>query len=282
DVSALARGYRRLAGDVAVAQRDFSRDMLTAQLNALAARAHMRVYQAPAGSWKRAAGFFAVGFPRRVRASWPFVALAAGLMLAPAIVACLACLISQEARDALVPAGMQEVLARGETWTNIEPAARPYMTTVLFTHNIEVSFLAFAGGLLAGLGSMLALTFNGLLLGALLGAAQHYGVLPLLGGFVSAHGWLELTSITIAGSAGLRVGWAELHPGLLRRRDALAKAGRQAVELVLGTLPVFVVAGLVEANVSPSSLPLWAKLVIGPALWVLLLAWLSLAGRRRR
>lgn len=66
----------------------------------------------------------------------------------------------------------------------------------------------------------------------------------------------------------------------MRRRDALARAGRQAVELVLGALPVFVLAGIIEANVSPSGLPTEAKLAIGPALWLLLLALLLLNGRQ--
>src|SRR5205085_573048 len=52
DLEALASGYRKLVSDVAVAQRDFPEDQLTASLNALAARAHMRLYRAPAGSWR--------------------------------------------------------------------------------------------------------------------------------------------------------------------------------------------------------------------------------------
>jgi uncharacterized membrane protein SpoIIM required for sporulation len=282
ELEELARGYRRLMSDVAVAQRDFPEDELTASLNALAARAHMGLYRASAGSWRRLGSFFWTGFPRRFRAAWPCVLLSALLLFGPAVAAYVAALVSAEARAALVPASLLEVMARGQTWTIIAPEARPLMASVLFTHNIRVSFVAFAGGLLAGLGSVLALGLNGLMLGAVLGAAQYEGVLPLIGSFVAPHGYLELTSIVIAGAAGLMLGYAELHPGLLRRRDALARAGRQAVELVLGCLPVFVVAGLVEGNVSPSDLPTPAKLALGPALWLALLAFLLLSGRRRR
>ena len=265
--------------DVALAQRDFPEDQLSGSLNALAARAHMRIYQAPAGSWRRLGAFFWRGFPRRFRAAWPYVTVSAVLLLGPAVAGYAAVLIDAGARAALVPASLQEVMAKGQTWTDIEPAVRPAMTAVLFTHNVTVSFFAFAGGLFAGLGTVLAVASNGLSFGAILGASQHYGVAHLLLSFISPHGYLELTSIVIAGAAGLMLGYAELRPGLLRRRDALARAGRQAVELVLGALPVFIVAGVVEANVSPSGLPIMAKLLIGPVLWLLLLAFLLLSGR---
>src|SRR6185436_15321737 len=147
-------------------------------------------------------------------------------------------------------------MANGRTWTDMEPTIRPAMATLIFTNNIRVAFLAFAGGVLAGLGTVYVLISNGLLLGGVLGAAQFYGVAPLLWGFVSPHGYLELTCIVIAGGAGLMLGDALLRPGLWRRRDALARAARRAVELVCGAAPVLVIAGLIEGFVSPSELPI--------------------------
>src|SRR6185437_10208306 len=138
------------------------------------------------------------------------------------------------------------------------------MATLIFTNNIQVSFLAFSGGVLCGLGTVFVLVSNGLSLGAVLGAAQFYGVAPLLWSFISPHGYLELTCIIIAGAAGLMLGDALLWPGLLLRREALARAARRAIELVLGAAPVLVVAGLIEGFISPSDLPVPVKLLIGP------------------
>src|SRR5205823_5687561 len=124
--------------------------------------------------------------------------------------------------------------------------------------------LAFAGGVLFGLGTAYILVTNGLLLGAVLGAAQFYGVTPLLLAFISPHGYLELTCIVIAGAAGLMMGDALLRPGLLMRREAVARASRKAVELAVGAAPVLVVAGLIEGFVSPSELAIPIKLAFGP------------------
>jgi uncharacterized membrane protein SpoIIM required for sporulation len=168
----------------------------------------------------------------------------------------------------------------GRTWTEIQPGLRPGMATLIFTNNIQVAFLSFAGGVLCGLGTVYVLVANGLALGGVLGAAQFYGVAPLLWSFISPHGYLELTCIVIAGAAGLMLGDALLRPGLQLRREALARAARRAVELVLGAAPVLVVAGLIEGFVSPSELPMELKLVFGPLAGLVLYALLFTVGRK--
>ena len=155
------------------------------------------------------------------------------------------------------------------------------MATLIFTNNIQVSFLAFSGGVLVGLGTVYVLISNGLALGGVLGAAQFYGVAPLLWSFISPHGYLELTCIVIAGAAGLMLGDALLRPGLLLRREALARASRQAVELVMGAAPVLIVAGLIEGFVSPSDLAIQVKLAFGPAAGLVLYVLLLTLGRGR-
>src|SRR5260221_12308776 len=105
---------------------------------------------------------------------------------------------------------------------------------------------------------------NGLLLGGVLGAAQFYGVAPLVWSFISPHGYLELTCIVIAGAAGLMLGDALLRPGLLLRAEALARASRRAGGLGVGAAPVVVVAGLIEGSGPPSGLASERYLVVAP------------------
>ena len=279
EIDQLVSSYRAVVSDLAIARRDFPDDQLTVWLNALAARAHLRLYRAPAGSWRGLAAFFWTDFARRVRAARLFLVLSAMLLFGPAGLAYLGALLDPTLREALVPERMRQVMEAGRTWTDIEPALRPGMATLIFTNNIQVTFLSFAGGVLFGIGTAYVLVANGLMLGAALGAAQHYGVGGLLWSFVSPHGYLELTCIVIAGAAGLMLGDALLRPGLLLRREALARAARRAVELVLGAAPVLVVAGLIEGFVSPSDMPTELKLAIGPLSAVVFYALLLTVGR---
>jgi uncharacterized membrane protein SpoIIM required for sporulation len=98
--------------------------------------------------------------------------------------------------------------------------------------------------------------------------------------FVAAHGALELPSIMLAGAAGLRLGAGILFPGLLRRREALAQAGADAVQLVAGTIPLLIVAGTLEAFLSPTHAPIALKFSVGAILFTGLVLWLGEGGRK--
>src|SRR5919199_1165381 len=148
DIEALGRAYRQVVSDLAIAQRDFPYDQLTLWLNGLAARAHLRLYSAPPPAWRRLGQFFWTDFARRFRAAWAYLLVSAGLLFVPAIVGYLGALLDPTLREALVPAQLRQVMAQGRTWTDMEPTLRPSMAALIFTHNIQVAFLAFAGGVL--------------------------------------------------------------------------------------------------------------------------------------
>jgi uncharacterized membrane protein SpoIIM required for sporulation len=281
-IERLGRGYRQVMSDLAIARRDFPDDELTRWLNGLAARAHLRLYRAPAPSWRTLGRFFWTDFARRFRAARGYLLVSAVLLFGPALLAYLAAWLDPTLREALVPVELRRTMENGRTWTDIAPSLRPGMATLIFTNNIQVAFFAFAGGVLLGLGTLYVLVSNGLMLGSVLGAAQAYGVAPLLWSFISPHGYLELTCILIAGAAGLMLGDALLRPGLLLRREALARAARQAVELVLGAAPVLLVAGMIEGFVSPSDLPIGVKLATGLVAGCVLYALLLTVGRATR
>ena len=79
------------------------------------------------------------------------------------------------------------------------------------------------------------------------------------------------------------LGWALIHPGLLRRRDALTLAARKAVMLLLGAAPMLVVAGTIEGLISPSETIPWpVKWSIGIVSGILLYSYLLLAGREKK
>jgi uncharacterized membrane protein SpoIIM required for sporulation len=116
------------------------------------------------------------------------------------------------------------------------------------------------------------LLFNGLLLGVIAMACAAAGMSLPLWSFVAPHGSLELPAIVIAGGAGLRLAQGVLFPGLLPRRQAVANSGALAVRLVLGCIPMLVVAGIVEAFVSPTDLSIPLKFAVAAALFLLLVS----------
>lgn len=282
----LARLYRAATSDLALAKRDFPRHEVTSYLNQLVARAHAVVYRSEPLALTRLRHFATAGFPRLFRETWIFTLIAALLFCLPAIAAGLSVYQRPETVIWLLPAGSQEVVNTVENkqlWTDIPMDERPYASAFIMQNNIQVSFLAFASGLTAGLLTIWILVTNGLMIGALTGLTAFHGLGFELWTFVIGHGVIEMTIIFIAGGSGLMLGWAILQPGLLRRRDSLSQAARKAVYLLLGAVPWLVVAGTIEGFISPSeTIAPPVKWTIGIISGLILYGYLLLAGREKK
>ena len=150
----------------------------------------------------------------------------------------------------VVPAEFQGAAEPGGGATRRARPTRPALSSAIFTNNIRVTFLAIAGGIFAGLGTAAVTIFNGGFIGAIVGLTIENGSSGELLRFVLPHGVLELSCIAVAAAAGLRIGWALVEPGTLTRGESLRREARPAMEIVLGTMPWLVLAGLVEGFVT--------------------------------
>ena len=286
EVKTLASLYRAATSDLALAQRDFPQHRVTFYLNQLVAQGHAVIYRSEPFSLNRFWRFIREGFPRAYREAWPFILVASLLLLVPALMAAILTAWQPETAQWLLPADAQHLIAdiqRQDLWTDIAFDKRPYASSFIMQNNIQIAFLAFAGGVLAAVPTVLVLINNGLLLGAITGLTAHYGIGFDLWTFIIGHGVIELTVIGIAGGSGLILGWAIISPGLLSRRDSLTLAARKAVRLIIGCVPLLVLAGLIEGFLSPAEgIPWPVKWVVGIGSGVCLYSYLLLAGRPSR
>lgn len=282
----LARLYRAATSDLALAKRDFARSEVSAYLNQLVARAHAVIYRSEPLALRRLWRFATTDFPRLFRQTWLFTFLAAAFFLLPGIASGLVTYARPESATLLLPPETHrliEIVEDKELWIDIPVEERPYTSVFIMRNNIQVSFLAFASGLTAGLLTLWVLFLNGVLIGTLTGLTAFHGIGFELWTFVIGHGVIELTIIFIAGGSGLMLGWAILRPGLLRRRDALAQAARKAVYLLLGAVPWLVVAGAIEGFISPNeNIAVPVKWAVGIGSGMLLYGYLLLGGRERK
>ncbi len=149
-------------------------------------------------------------------------------------------------------------------------------------NNIGIAFQTFASGLLLSLGSLFFLLFNGLMIGAVAGHLTRIGYSETFWSFVVGHGAFELTAIALAGAAGLKLGWALLAPGRLRRGQALRQAASQAIQLVAGVILFLLLAAFIEAFwSSKADLPDLVRFPLAAALWIATFWWLAMGGRGR-
>ena len=130
-------------------------------------------------------------------------------------------------------------------------------------------------GITGGLGTIWMMAFNGLLIGVIGAATWKAGMAVQLWSFVAPHGVLELPAIFVSGGAGLEIARGLLFPGMLPRKVSLAQAGSRASRLLLGTIPMLVVAGLLEGFFSPTHVPVAMKFGLAAVLFLAFAGYLS-------
>jgi uncharacterized membrane protein SpoIIM required for sporulation len=275
------RLYRAATSDLAIAQRDFPQHNLAVYLNQMVGRAHPYIYRGEPIVWRRLRSFYARGFPALYREVSPFIGMAALMFFGTAILFYFVTLANPDATGYVLSPRLIGYIKSGHLWFKEQDAGGETLAALIMTNNIQVAFLAFAGGMTLALMTIYVLIFNGLILGGVLALMQVYGHAAPLWEFVIGHGVLELSELTMAGGSGLMLGYAVVQPGLLSRRNALAEAARKSVKLLLGSVPLLIIAGTIEGLISPSDAPIWLKFGIGITSGILLYGYLFLAGRPR-
>jgi uncharacterized membrane protein SpoIIM required for sporulation len=271
--------YRAATSDLALAQRDFPNHALTLYLNQVVGRAHPFIYRGEPLVARRLLEFYRRGFPQLYREFAPFILAAALLLFGTGILAYALGLLNPDSASYVLSPRQIALIKDGTQWWKELNGSNEMGAAFIMTNNLQVAFLAFAGGMLLGLFTVYILIANGLQLGMVLGLLQAYGHAAPLWEFVVGHGVLELSEILIAGGSGLALGHAMLHPGLLSRKDALVVAAQKAIRLLLGSAPLLVVAGTIEGILSPSAAPAALKFAVGVASGIVLYGYLLLAGR---
>jgi len=279
DLQELSLLYRQTAADLAAIREDRGSVHYSRYVNQLLVRAHNTIYSGHRASAKGVLTFFTHTYPQCFRRHLRHVMLALGIFAAAGLVGAVLTYQNPDFKVKILGPQMVETIDRHEMWTHSILGVKPYESSRIMTNNMTVGFIAFAMGITAGLGTMWMMAFNGLLIGVI-GVACHLSGMSLqLWSFVAPHGVLELPAIFIAGGAGLRIAQGLLFPGVLPRRESLARAGSEAVQLLLGTVPILIIAGIIEAFVSPTGLAIPLKFSMAAALFVLLNVYLFGVGR---
>jgi len=280
DLRDLGLLYRQAAADLSAVRADHSSRTLETYLNRLVGRAHNYVYSGRRVSLSSLWQFFAHGYPRLLRRLSGYLLAATLISVAAGLLGALIVMLRPDFGIMFLGADRVADLDKHKMWTDSVLSMKPQAASGIMTNNITVCFFTFAGGITAGLFTLYSLFNNGLMLGAIAVVCRQHHMALSLWSFVAAHGALEIPSIMIAGAAGLRLAAGILFPGMLRRRSALALAGLEAVQLIAGTIPLLIIAGTLEAFLSPTHAPIALKFAVGAILFTALTFWLTEGGRK--
>lgn len=253
--------YRRASSDLGRVRAQESGSDVVTHLNTLVGQAHALLYRSARSDrpLESIGNFYMYVFPALLQKRVAYFLAALVISIAGGIFAYWLVMTHPTRLDLFVPPGFQSSVQHWKTG-KVSSEGSAEMSSFLMTHNLMVGLMAFAAGVFACWPTVVMLFTNGAMLGALSALMTQVhrqgtfwpGILP--------HGIAELTAIFICGGAGLQVGVALLAPGRLRRTDALMAAGKDAIQLVLGTIPLFIFAGIVEGMFSHLPIPAAVRL----------------------
>ncbi len=279
ELEELVRLYLRVSTHLSYARTFYRDPALTASLTARVARSGAVVYGTRSRTLRALGRFFAVTFPAALWHVRHFVAVSAVLLFVPALAFGIWIANSPTALEATGPDAVREQYVQEDFEDYYSSAPAAAFASEVFTNNVRVAVLAFAGGIAFCLLTALILAFNGANLGIAAGLFHAVGAAPKFWGLILPHGLLELTAVCVAGAAGLRLGWTLIDPGDRPRGAALVEEGRRAMSIVLGLVVVFGVAGAIEGFVTGSGLPTVLRLAIGITAEVGFLVYFLVLGR---
>ncbi len=283
ELKRVCRLYRQVTIDLSRARTDHEDPDLIRYLNQLAARAHGHVYTTRRVSIRPFFAFLAWGFPQLVRRQARPLLAAVLLFYGTSLASFLAVANHPELAYSLFDEQYVEYenvrleKQQGEYRGNFtfDVSQSPLAAVRIIANNIRVAILTFALGALFCIPGAVLLVFNGRMLGTLSGVIWLHGYLRDFYSLILTHGVLELTAICIAGGAGFVLGWALIAPGQWTRPEALRRAAPDAFGLLGGVAVLLVIAGHIEAYITPHfPQPVrWSVAVISGLLLIAYLVW---------
>jgi uncharacterized membrane protein SpoIIM required for sporulation len=278
----LVRLYQRAATHLSIVRTEAPDPALVARLSTLVARARSAITGTESPAWRSVGLFFSQRLPAALYLGWrwwvptalAFLAvsglLAAWVVTTPDVQASIAA--STDVQSLTQPGG------EFETYYSSNPAAS--FAAEVWTNNAWVTAGSLLLGVLFGIPVVIGLWINALNLGVSGGLMVAAGRGDVFLGLIAPHGMLELTAMFVAAGIGLRLGWTVIDPGGRTRSQALAEEGRSVVAVALGIACVLAVSGVLEAFVTPSGLPTWARVGIGAVAELAFLSYVFIIGRR--
>lgn len=259
DILRLGQLYTELISDLNKLNQIPENSSERQQVNKLALRAYGAIYQPKSMGIIDMLCFFVFEFPKIVREKLPYISAAMLIFIFSAFIGYLCINEKSKLIDLVIPPVQQEHF-RETIIKTLDPAAphpgshghRFGDASYIMTNNIKVSAQAFATGIFIGIGTIYVLILNGLLLGGLASLYTSGGLASYFWSLILPHGGIELLCVFIAGGAGMMIGHSLLVPGNYSRRDSLIIEGGKAIRLVLGIVPMLVIAGLIETYITPA------------------------------
>ncbi len=251
DATELADTYIDVTSDLAFAQTHYPESKITRYLNNLASALHNEIFRSHRYRWSRLLTYWTQDVPLTMWEARRELLLSFIVFAASVFVGFLSQLLDPEfcriiLGDRYVDMTLQNI-ASGEPMAVYSGNSEGTMFASITMNNVMVSFVTFALGIFTSLGTGFKLFQNGVMLGSFQTFFAQHELLWESALAVWLHGTLEISAIIVAGAAGMAMGNGWLFPGTYPRITSFRRGARRGLRIVVGTVPVFIVAGFIES-----------------------------------
>jgi uncharacterized membrane protein SpoIIM required for sporulation len=273
EVDELVELYQRVSTHLSMVRSASTDPLLIGRLSGLVAQARSAVTGAHAPLWSEFVRFWTVSFPVVAYQAWRWWLGTAVAFMFVAVLVALWMSGNHEVQSTLkTPSEIEELVNHDfASYYSSHPAGS--FALQVWVNNSWVSVQCIAFAILLGIPIPWLLFQNAFNLGASAAFMFDAGKADIFLGLLIPHGLLELTAVFLAAAAGMRLGWSVVSPGNRPRGQVLAERGRAVVAVAVGLVGVLLVSGLIEALVTPSPLPMFARIGIGMAAEIAFLAY---------
>ena len=267
DPDEMADRFTELVNDLGYAKTFYPQSKVTLYLNKLASGFYLGIYKNKKEESSRIIRFWKMELPLIIRKYHRELLYSFLIFLFFAVIAAFSAANDQSFVRGVLGNSYVEMteqnIAKGDPFGVYKDQSQLSMFLWIAVHNVQVSFMIFISGILAGLGTIWLLFNNGVMLGAF----QYFFFSKGLGWksvlVIWIHGTLEISSIIIAGAAGIVLAKSLLFPGTFKRLPSLKRGARDGIKMMIGLVPVFIVAAFLEGFITRySGMPVWLSLFI--------------------
>lgn len=250
----IADRYIQVTDDLSYAATFYPQSNTTQYLNSLSTKVHSTIYKNKREDSSRFLSFFTTEIPMAVYESRREMIIALLTFLLSVSIGLAMSIDNEDYVRGIMSDGYvdmtQENIDKGDPMAVYKDMFPAQMFAMIAANNIFVSLKAYTFGVFLSVGAIMMLFENGLMVGAFIGFFIHKGFLKLSLTAIFLHGALELSAIVIACGAGMVIGNSILFPGTYSRGESIRRAGQRSVKIIIGLVPIFLIAAFFESFVT--------------------------------
>ncbi len=254
DADYLAKLYVQLTDDLSYASTFYPNSPLVSYLNGVSLKAHQMIYKNKKEKRSRFLDFWKYEVPLAMAKSHRALLYSFLIFMVAVVIGLFSQAKNIDFVRAIIGDGYvnmtEENISSGDPLGVYRSSSQSSMFIGISTNNVRVSFMVYVFGILGTIPAAFILFQNGIMVGAFLGFFIERGLTGIALGTVFIHGALELSAIVIAGAAGIVLGNSFLFPGTYGRMVSLIEGARRSLKIIIGLVPVFIVAAILESYVT--------------------------------